>query len=370
MTKVEIGLGKTGRRGYSLDDIVLLPQRRTRDIDLADISWQIDAYPLDLPFLSSAMDSVTSPEVAIKLGELGGLGVLDLEGLWTRHDDVDALLEELKNLDNNAAIKRMRQLYETPIDPDLVTQRIKQIHDAGQLAAGAVSPRHVASLASVLLQADLDLLVIRGTVVSAEHVEAEGNDTLNLKKFVRELETPVVAGGCVSFSAALHLMRSGAAGVLVGTDSGLTATTGSVTGLGSQMATAIADVQAARMRHLHETGVYVHVIADGGITSGADIAKAMACGADAVMLGSALASAAQAPGRGWHWGSSVVHPTLPQGTRVQVPAAGSLEEILTGPATVADGKLNLFGALRRSMASLGYSTIKELQKAEVMVKQV
>ncbi len=366
MAEVDIGMGKSGRRAYSLDDLVLLPGRRTRDGDGIDLSWQIDAYKLDLPFMASAMDSVTSPATAIAMGKLGGMGILDLEGIWTRHDNADDLLAELARLDGPAALARMRELYAAPIDPDLITKRIAEIHGGGVLAAGAVSPKHVADMAPLLLKAELDLLVIRGTVISAEHIT--DGDSLNLKEFVRELETPVIVGGCAGYQSALHLMRTGAAGVLVGVDGGSSAAAGDVTGVGSRMATAIADVRAARMRHLDETGVYVHVIADGGIRSGGQVAKAMACGADGVILGSALAAAHEAPGRGWHWGSTAVHPTLPQGYRVQIEQAGSLEELLLGPATTADGRLNIFGALRQAMATLGFANTKELQKADVLVR--
>ncbi|MGF1596115.1 MAG: GuaB3 family IMP dehydrogenase-related protein [Acidimicrobiales bacterium] len=367
MAEIEIGLGKTGRRSYGLDDLLLLPDRRTRDADLVDLSWQIDAYRLELPFLASAMDSVTSPATAAAIGAMGGLAVLDLEGLWTRHPDAEDYLVELSSLDEDAAVARLRQLYETPTDPDLILQRVAEIHAAGVTAAGAVSPRHVTDLRSTLLKAELDLVLIRGTVISAEHV-ANADGTLNLKQFVRELETPVIVGGCVSYQAALHLMRTGAAGVLVGVDGGSTATTADVIGVGSGMATAIADVRAARMRHLDETGVYVQVIADGGFRTGGQIAKAIACGADAVMMGSALAAAEEAPGRGWHWPSSVIHPSLPQGRRVRVEQIAPLEQLLLGPAERPDGRLNIFGGLRKAMATLGYETIKELQKAEIMIR--
>lgn len=370
MADVEIGMGKAGRFSYGLDDLLLLPGRRTRHVDMVDLSWQIDAYKLELPFLASAMDSVTSPATAAAIGQLGGLAVLDLEGLWTRHDNAEDLLVELSNLDESSALARLRKLYETPIDPDLISKRIDEIHDAGVTAAGAVSPRHVAALAKTLLQAELDLLLIRGTVISAEHIGPDPDEALNLKHFVRELETPVIVGGCVSYQAALHLMRTGAAGVLVGVDGGSTATTADVIGIGSGMATAIADVRAARMRHLDETGVYVQVIADGGFRTGGQIAKAIACGADAVNIGSALAGAVEAPGRGWHWPASVVHPNLPQGKRVQVEQIATLEQLLLGPAEQPDGRLNIFGGLRKAMATLGYESIKELQKAEIMVRSI
>ncbi|MEM7275122.1 MAG: GuaB3 family IMP dehydrogenase-related protein [Actinomycetota bacterium] len=366
MAEIDIGMGKSARRAYGLDELVLLPGRRTRDADLVDLSWQIDAYRLELPFLATAMDSVTSPATAIAIGQLGGMAVLDLEGIWTRHEHADELLAELSAMDNEAALPRMKELYSAPIDPDLITKRVAEVHEGGVLAAGAVSPKHVAEMADQLLAAELDMIVIRGSVISAEHVT--DGPSLNLKEFVRELETPVIVGGCAGYQAALHLMRTGAAGVLVGVDGGRTASAGKVIGVGSGMATAIADVRAARMRHLDETGIYVHVIADGGFSSGGQIAKAMACGADGIMLGQALAAAHEAPGRGWHWGTTAIHPALPQGNRVQVDQIGSIEELLVGPARSADGRLNMFGALRQSLSTLGYQNLKELQKAEVLIR--
>lgn len=366
MAEIEIGMGKSGRRTFGLDELTLIPSRRTREADMVDLSWKIDAYEFGMPVMSAAMDSVTSPATAVALGQLGGLGVLNLEGLWTRHEDVDAKLAEIAGMEEAGVRTRLRELHRAPIDPDLLSQRVKELQQEGCYAAGAVSPRRVAEFADTLLKAELDLLVIQGTVISAEHVSTKP-DPLNLKSFVRELETPVVVGGCVSYQAALHLMRTGAAGVLVGVDGGATATSSSVIGLGSGMATAIADVRAARMRHLDETGVYVHVIADGGMRSGGDIAKAIACGADSVVLGTALAAADEAPGKGRLWGRSLVHPELPQGRVIDVEQLGPLETILNGPAVGADGRTNLVGSLRQSMASLGFETVKELQKAELGV---
>lgn len=366
MADIEIGMGKSGRKGFSLDQVSLVPSRRTRDAEKVDLSWQIDAYKFDLPFMSSPMDSVTSPETAKEIGRLGGLGVIDLEGLWTRHEDPTSSIAEIASLDEHAASARLRELYDAPVDNDLVIQRIRDLQDAGCYSAGRVSPKRVAAMAETLKRAELDLLVIQGTVISAEHV-SDVEAPLNLKQFVRELETPVIVGGCASYQAALHLMRTGAAGVLVGVDGGRSATTGQMLGVGSPMATAIADVRAARMRHLDETGVYVQVIADGGMRSGGDIAKAIACGADSVMLGTSLAAAEDAPGGAWHWGRSSVHPSLPQGRIMKNESLGSLEEIVLGPTSLSDGQANLFGALRQSMAMLGYESVKELQKAELMV---
>jgi len=366
MAEVEIGMGKSGRRAYGFDDIAIVPSRRTRDPEDVDITWEIDAFKFQLPLMASAMDGVVSPATAIEIGRLGGVGVLNLEGLWTRYEDPDTLFEEISRLDVDKATARMQQIYMEPIKPELVTQRIREINAAGVTSCASVTPQRTESLSKAILEAELDLLVIQGTVVSAEHV-SKTVEPLNLKQFVREIDIPVIVGGCASYQAALHLMRTGAAGVLVGVGPGHACTTRAVLGLGVPQATAIADARAARMRHLDETGVYCQVIADGGMGTGGDIAKAIVCGADAVMIGSPLAAASEAPGRGFHWGMATFHPTLPRGARVKTTTRGTLEEILVGPANENDGRMNLFGALRTSMATCGYQTVKEFQKAEVMV---
>ena len=366
MAEVEIGRGKTGRRAYGFDDIAIVPSRRTRDPEDVDISWEIDAYTFDLPLMGSAMDGVISPASAIEIGRLGGVGVLNLEGLWTRYEDPDSLLEEISHLDTDKATARMQQIYAEPIKPELVGQRIREIKDAGVVSCGSLTPQRTAQFASQLLEAELDLFVVQGTVVSAEHV-SKTVEPLNLKRFIREFDIPVIVGGCASYQAALHLMRTGAVGVLVGVGPGHACTTRGVLGLGVPQATAIADARAARAQHLDETGVYVQVIADGGMATGGDIAKAIVCGADAVMIGSPLAAAVEAPGRGYHWGMATFHPTLPRGARVRTTRRGTLREILVGPAHENDGRLNLFGALRTSMATCGYESVKEFQMAEVMV---
>jgi IMP dehydrogenase len=366
VAEVEIGIYKSGRQAYGFDDIAIVPSRRTRDPEDVDISWSIDAFDFGLPMLGSAMDGVISPRSAIEIGKLGGLGVLNLEGLWTRYEDPMPLFEEIMTLDNDKATGRMQQMYEEPIKMELVTARIKELKDAGITSAASVTPPRTASLANAIAEAELDILVIQGTVVSAEHV-SKNAEPLNLKNFIREFDIPTIVGGCASYQAALHLMRTGAVGVLVGVGPGNACTTRGVLGLGVPQATAIADVAGARMRHLDETGVYVHVIADGGMSKGGDIAKAIAVGADAVMLGSPLSSATEAPAPGNHWGMATFHPTLPRGTRVKTQIRGSLKEILLGPAHQNDGRMNLFGALRTSMATCGFETVKEFQKAEVMV---
>jgi len=366
VAEIEIGIGKSGRRAYGFDDIAIVPSRRTRDPEDVDISWEIDAFRFELPLLASAMDGVVSPATAIEIGRQGGLGVLNLEGLWTRYEDPEGLFEEIAGLDADKATLRMQEIYAEPISEELIGRRIQEIKDAGVVSCASITPQRTAQYIDAILAADLDLLVIQGTVVSADHV-SKTVEPLNLKRFIRELEIPVIVGGCASYQAALHLMRTGAVGILVGVGPGHACTTRAVLGLGVPQATAIADAAGARMRHLDETGVYVHVIADGGMSTGGDIAKAFACGADAVMVGSPLAAAVEAPGRGYHWGMATFHPTLPRGARVRTATRGTLKEILVGPAHENDGRLNLLGALRTSMATCGYETVKEFQKAEVMV---
>jgi len=366
VAEVEIGIYKSGRQAYGFDDIAIVPSRRTRDPEDVDISWQLDAFSFELPLLGAAMDGVISPATAIELGRLGGAGVLNLEGLWTRYEDPTALFDEIRELDDDKATARMQQMYLEPVRPELVTQRIQEIRAAGVVAIASLTPQRTAQLAAACAEAELDVLVIQGTVVSAEHV-SKTVEPLNLKRFIREFEIPTIVGGCASYQAALHLMRTGAVGVLVGVGPGNACTTRGVLGIGVPQATAIADVAGARMRHLDETGVYVHVIADGGMSKGGDIAKAIACGADAVMLGSPLSSAFEAPARGYHWGMATFHPTLPRGARVRTEVRGTLREILLGPAHENDGRMNLFGALRTAMATCGYETLKEFQKAEVMI---
>jgi IMP dehydrogenase len=366
VAEVEIGIGKSGRRAYGFDDIAIVPSRRTRDPDDIDISWDLDAYHFELPLLASAMDGVVSPRMAVELGRLGGLGVLNLEGLWTRYEDPDPVYAEIASLPDAEVTKRMQEIYAEPIKPELIGRRVAEIKESGVVAAASLTPQRVARYHQHALEAGLDILVIQGTVVSAEHVSST-SEPLNLKTFIAHYDLPVIVGGCASYATALHLMRTGAAGVLVGVGPGAACTTRGVLGIGVPMATALADAAGARIRHLEETGRYVQVIADGGMRTGGDVAKAVACGADAVMIGSPLARAVEAPGRGHHWGMATFHPDLPRGTRVKTTPLGTLKEILLGPAPVNDGSMNLFGGLRTSMATTGYQTVKEFQKAEVMV---
>lgn len=365
--EIEIGRSKRGQRVYAFDDIAIVPSRRTRDPEDVSVSWSIDAYQFDIPFLAAPMDSVVSPQTAIMMGQLGGLGVLDLEGLWTRYDDPEPVLAEIRNLTPERATARMQQLYSEPIKPELVSQRLAEIRAAGVTVAGALSPQRTQELYETVVAAGVDLFVIRGTTVSAEHV-SKNQEPLNLKKFIYELDVPVIVGGAATYTAALHLMRTGAAGVLVGFGGGAASTTRATLGIHAPMATAVADVAGARRDYLDESGGrYVHVIADGGVGKSGDIVKAIACGADAVMLGAALARATDAPGGGYHWGAEAHHPKLPRGQRVHVGQVAPLEEVLYGPAPSADGVTNLIGALKRSMATTGYSDLKEFQRVDVVV---
>src|ERR671937_2786059 len=363
---IEIGKGKTARRAYGFDEVAIVPSRRTRDPDDIDISWEIDAFRFELPLAAAAMDAVVSPATAVEIGRLGGLAVLNLEGLQTRYDDPDPIFAEIASLSDEKATRRLQELYQEPIKEELIVRRIKEIKEGGVIAAASLTPQRVRRFAPLVLEAQLDILVIQGTVVSAEHVSTR-SEPLNLKEFIATFDLPVIVGGCASYQTALHLMRTGAVGVLVGVGPGNACTTRGVIGVGVPQATAIADAAAARREHQHETGRYCHVIADGGMRTGGDIAKAIACGADAVMIGSPLTRAYEAPGRGFHWGMATFHPTLPRGTRVATRQIGTLEEILVGPAHENDGTLNLFGGLRMSMATTGYANVREFQKAELVV---
>lgn len=364
---VEIGQGKRGRRAYSFDEVAVAPSRRTRDPRDISSDWQIDAYRFDHPIVAAPMDSVVSPLTAKTFGSLGGLAVLNFEGLWTRHADPQSVYDQIAELDLADANQRLQEIYSRPIDPDLIAQRVKELRASGAVVAGSLSPQRTADLSAAVVKAGVDLFVIRGTTVSAEHVSTHG-EPLNLKQFIYELDVPVIVGGCATYRAALHLMRAGAAGVLVGFGGGAAHTTHDVLGVRVPMASAVADVAAARRDYLDESGGrYAHVIADGAMGSSGAIVKAIACGADAVMVGSPLARAVDAPGRGRHWGMEAAHPELPRGEMVELGAVGTIEEILVGPSRVSDGTMNLVGALKRAMATCGYSDLKEFQRVEVVL---
>ncbi|MFC6009619.1 GuaB3 family IMP dehydrogenase-related protein [Nocardia lasii] len=380
---VEIGMGRVARRTYELDDVDIVPSRRTRSSKLVSLAWQLDAYRFEIPILAHPTDALVSPEFAIELGRQGGLGVINGEGLWARHADVQAKIDQLIDLVDKGgyekAIALLQELHAAPMQPDLLAAAVAQVRAAGVTTSVRVSPQNARALTPALVQAGVDLLVVQGTIISAEHVG--GDEPLNLKTFIAELDVPVVAGGVSDHRTALHLMRTGAAGVIVGYGSfpGAT-TTGEVLGIGVPMATAIADAAAARRDYLDETGGrYVHVIADGDVATSGQLAKAIACGADAVMLGVPLSVSAEAPGRGWYWPSATAHPSVPRGSFLPVDeswldgpdgaaARPSLERVLYGPSDDPFGSLNLVGGLRRSMAKAGYSDLKEFQKVGLSVR--
>ena len=362
----EVGKGKKARIAYGLDDIAIVPSRRTRDAAEIDITTKLGSLELQLPLLASAMDGVVNVSIATQIGKLGGLGVLNLEGLQTRYADADKILAEIATFEKKEATRKLQEIYKEPVKEELIGMCIEEIKKSGVLAAASLTPQKVEQYYKIALEAGLDLLVIQGTVVSAEHV-SNISTPLDLNAFIGGLPIPVVVGGCCSYSTALHLMRTGAVGVLVGVGPGAACTTRRVLGIGVPQATAIADVAAARADYLNESGRYVSVIADGGMRNGGDISKAIACGADAVMIGSPIAGAKEAPGKGFHWGMATFHPELPRGTRIEVGQKATLKEILVGPAYENDGTLNLFGALKTSMATCGYENIKAFQKAEVMI---
>jgi len=368
VNEVEIGLTKRAVRAYSFDDVAVVPSRRTRDPEDVSLAWSIDAFNFSMPVIAAPMDSVMSPATAITLGKLGGLGVLNLEGLWTRYDDPTPVYEEIASLTDEEATRVLQRIYSEPIKAELIEARLQEIRDSGVPVAGSLSPQHTQEFSETVVKAGVDLFVIRGTTVSAEHV-SQNREPLNLKDFIYQLDVPVIVGGAATYTAALHLMRTGAAGVLVGFGGGAASSTRAALGIHAPMATAISDVASARRDYLDESGGrYVHVIADGGLGRSGDIVAAIATGADAVMLGSTLARSAEAPGKGWHWGPEAHHPTMPRGYRVWVGHDGPMEEVLLGPAHTADARTNLFGALRHSMATCGYSDLKEFQRVDVVVQ--
>ncbi|HVV14222.1 GuaB3 family IMP dehydrogenase-related protein [Amycolatopsis sp.] len=371
---VEIGMGRTARRAYDLGDVEIVPSRRTRSSAVVSTAWQIDAYRFDLPLVTHPTDAIVSPGTAVEIGKQGGLGVLNAEGLWARHAAVEdvmrRLVDAVKDEDSTALVRLLQELHSAPVQPELLTEAIRTVRDAGVTVAARVSPQRAAELTPHLIAAGVEILVVQGTIISAEHVSGD-TDPLDLKEFIGGLDVPVIAGGVADYRTAMHLMRTGAAGVIVGHGytPGITSTD-RVLGIGVPMATAIIDAAAARRDYLDETGGrYVHVLADGGMTTSGDIAKAIACGADAVMLGAPLAAASEAPGHGLFWTAAAAHPSLPR-SRV---AAGpdfevDLKTLLFGPSSDAEGTVNLFGALRRAMAKTGYSDLKEFQRVGLTVR--
>lgn len=364
---VQLGRNRQARRAYGLDEIALAPGRRTLDPSLVDTHFTLGGIQRQIPIIASAMDGVVDVRMAILLSELGAFGVLNLDGIQTRYADPDEVLDQIASVGKDEFVPLMQRLYSEPVKPDLIQERIRQIKAGGAIAAASSVPAHAAQYGPLVAEAGGDLFFVQATVVSVHHKVPEGMELLDLAQFCRSMPIPVVVGNCVTYDVALELMQAGAAGVLVGIGPGAACTSRGVLGVGVPQATAIADCAAAREQFLAETGTYVPVIADGGLVTGGDICKAIACGADAVMIGSPLARAHEAPGRGFHWGMATPSPILPRGTRIRVGSTGTLEEILRGPARLDDGTHNLWGALRTSMATLGAANLREMQQVEICI---
>ncbi|MEB3309663.1 MAG: GuaB3 family IMP dehydrogenase-related protein [Snowella sp.] len=364
---ITIGRGKIARRAYGIDEIALVPGVRTLDPSLADTRWTIGGIEREIPIIASAMDGVVDSQMATLLSELGALGVINLEGIQTRYEDPNPILDRIASVGKSEFVGLMQELYSEPIKPELIQKRIAEVKEKGGVAAVSLTPLGASKFGHVVAEAKADLLFIQATVVSTDHLSPESIATLDLGKLCQEMPMPVILGNCVTYEVALSLMKTGAAAVLVGIGPGAACTSRGVLGVGVPQATAVADCAAARDDYYAETGRYVPVIADGGIITGGDICKCIACGADAVMIGSPIARAAEAPGRGYHWGMATPSPVLPRGTRISVGTTGSIKEILTGPAKLDDGTHNLLGALKTSMGTLGAKNIKEMQQVEVVI---
>ncbi|MUG97866.1 GuaB3 family IMP dehydrogenase-related protein [Scytonema sp. UIC 10036] len=364
---IQIGRGKVARRAYGIDEIALVPGRRTLDPSLADTSWSIGNIKREIPIIASAMDGVVDVRMAVLLSQLGALGVLNLEGIQTRYEDPEPILDRIAAVGKEEFVPLMQELYAEPIKPELIERRIKEIKEQGGIAAVSATPAGASKYGAVVAQAGADLFFVQATVVSTAHLSPESIIPLDLAKFCQEMPIPVILGNCVTYDVTLNLMKAGAAAVLVGIGPGAACTSRGVLGVGIPQATAVADCAAARDDYYQETGKYVPVIADGGLITGGDICKCIACGADGVMIGSPFARAAEAPGRGYHWGMATPSPVLPRGTRIKVSTTGSLEQILRGPAQLDDGTHNLLGALKTSMGTLGAKNIKEMQQVDVVI---
>jgi IMP dehydrogenase len=364
---IQIGRGKTARRAYGIDEIALVPGGRTLDPNVADTFWEIGGIRREIPIIASAMDGVIDVDMAVRLSDLGALGVINLDGIQTRYDDPTPILEKIASVGVTEFVALMQQLYAEPVKPELIQKRIREIKEKGGIACASSIPVNAFKYGAIAAEAGCDLFFLQSTVVSTTHIAAEGLVSLDLARFCREMPMPVLMGNCVTYDVTLELLRAGAAGVLVGIGPGAACTSRGVLGVGLPQATAVADCAAAREDFFKETGKYIPIIADGGLITGGDICKSIACGADAVMIGSPFARAKEAPGRGFHWGMATPSPVLPRGTRIRVGTTGTLEQILRGPAGLDDGTHNLLGALKTSMGTLGAANIREMQQVEVVI---
>ena len=367
IVNIEIGLNKKVRRAYGIDEIALVPGTRTLDYDLTNPSWSIGNVKREIPIIASAMDSVVDVDTAVELSELGALGVLNMEGIQTRYENPKEILSQISSVGKSEFVPLMQKIYSEPIKEDLIIQRINEIKKKGGIAALSGTPQAAIKFKETLVKSKIDLFFLQGTVVSTEHLGMEGKETLNIKSLCKSLKIPVVAGNCVTYEVADLLMKAGVSGLMVGIGPGAACTSRGVLGIGIPQATAISDCSSARDDYFEETGRYVPIIADGGIITGGDICKCLACGADAVMIGSPIAKSSSAPGNGFHWGMATPSPILPRGTRIEVGSTGSLERIIKGPALLDDGTHNLIGAIRTSMSTLGAKNIKEMQKVEIVI---
>ena len=364
---IELGLKKTVRRAYGIDEIALVPGNKTLDYELTDPSWFLGNFKREIPIIASAMDSVVDVNTAVELTRLGALGVLNMEGIQTRYENPDQILSKISSVGKSEFVPLMQKIYSEPVKKDLILQRIKEIKERGGIAALSGTPQAAIKFKDTLVSSDIDLFFLQGTVVSTKHIGKEGNETLDIQKLCKELNFPVIAGNCVTYEVAKLLMNSGVAGLMVGIGPGAACTSRGVLGIGIPQATAISDCSSARDDFFKESGKYIPIIGDGGIVTGGDICKCLACGADAVMIGSPIARSSSAPGKGYHWGMATPSPVLPRGTRIEVGSTGSLERILKGPALLDDGTHNLLGAIRTSMSTLGAKNIKEMQNVEIII---
>lgn len=357
---------KEMERAYGFDEVALVPGDVTINPDQTDIRFTIGEFEFAIPILASAMDAVVDPATAIKFGKLGGLAVLNLEGIQTRYENPEEILNQIAQAPETGVTSLLQKLYSEPIKENLIADRIATIKNGGVICGASVTPANTKRLAPIAKEAGIDILVVQSTVTTAKHI-SKSYRGLILSELCKLMALPIIVGNCCSYSAVLELMKTGVDAILVGVGPGAACTTREVIGVGVPQITATMDCAAARQAYVKEGGKYVSVITDGGIRIGSDLCKAFAAGADAVMLGSPLAQATQAPGRGYHWGMSHPHPALPRGTRVKVGTSAPLDQILLGPTSVTNGTQNLVGALRTSMGVCGARTIKEMHKVEMII---
>lgn len=361
-----IGRNRKARVTYGFDDIALVPGDVTINPNEVDTSFQLGPHKIRVPILASAMDGVVDVQFAIQMGKLGGVAVLNLEGVQTRYKNPAEVLDKIVNASKEETTHLLQRIYTEPIQEDLIAARIKEIKDAGVLCAVSSIPQRAEHFGAIAQKAGADIFLVQSTVSTVRHISSEYK-TLDFAAFCKQMKIPVVVGNTVTYSATLELMQCGPAAVLIGIGPGSACTTRGVLGLGVPQATATVDCAAARDYHFKQSGRYVPIVTDGGMSKGGDLCKAFACGADAVMIGSAFARAKEAPGKGFHWGMATPHANLPRGTRIRVGVTGSLKQILFGPAELDDGSQNLVGALATCMGNVGKKTIREFQETEIII---